>query len=230
MVDPLRKTFLQESWAAAALVVLPMQDTAAVARDTESLVSFESSYTEVPVGVLYAGVRLRRFEAGERPLGVLTVAVRATGSVVGDGSTGMEVVFPAGSGEGECNVPIPTVQSGTGELVLVLEIVSGEGAKAFGRKWHVVRRKAGAERVAGNRINGVVFSGAGNPADAVEGTEAGVVVEGGIVALGGGGGGRAQAPAVLVPRREYASGEWVPPLSPLALVIEFGIWRWNAVR
>lgn len=190
-------------------------------------VAFEKTYSEVAASERQAVVRLKRFADAEMLRLPLTLALRVQYSS-GAGAGGLATVsFGAGDSTGVCTVRLPEGGVVGVDVSAFLEIVDSGQVQGFARAGHFVRKQAGALPPGGPVINAVIFSGAETPENAVEGGTPQTTVAGGIVALGGASVPAALFPARLVAKTEYATGVWTPPLSPAALVFEFGAWKSN---
>ena len=190
-------------------------------------VAFEKTYSEVGASESHTIVRLKRFAGAEMLQLPLTFALRVQYSS-GAGAGGLATVsFGAGESTGVCTVRLPEGGVVGGDVSAFLEIVDSGQVQGFARAGHFVRKKGGALPAEGPVINAVIFSGADTPENAVEGGTPRTTVAGGIVALGGASVPPALFPARLVAKIEYATGVWTPPLSPAALVFEFGAWKSN---
>jgi hypothetical protein len=188
-------------------------------------VSFERTFSELGVSESQVVVNLVRHGGAVGIHAPLSVPVRMRYSVEGFGGGLQNVEFGAGDAKGACTVRLPQPGPSGADLEVYLEVLESAEAQSFGRPRHLIRRR-GAVVVAGAPvINAVVFSGAETPVDAVEGRSARAYVGGGIVALGGAALPPGKYPAHLAPKAEYTSGEWVPPLSPYTLCIQFGAWK-----
>jgi len=67
-------------------------------------------------------------------------------------------------------------------------------------------------------INGTIFSGASTVQDAVDAwVPEGVVLKGGIIALGSGNVTPSTKPVTLTPQPEYLNGTWIPPVVPYGI-------------
>jgi hypothetical protein len=186
-------------------------------------VAFEKSYTELSSVEGQAVLRLKRFVSAEVEQQALTapLKVRSPGGEWGV----LNAYFPAGSNSGVCAVSVPEARGA--DLVVCLEIICGTEIQSFARSGHVVRKKSQSSVPSGAVIHAVVFSGADTPENAVETGGNRTLVEGGIVALGGQQMPPVLFPARLLPKAEYASGVWTPPLSPQVLVFQFNAWKSN---
>ena len=205
------------SCVAAVVITLPQR---LHSEEHTQFVSFETTYTETAPGQAQALVRLTRvapLEAQQASLSHPLKIQRLAGAGV---ETGASAYFPAGSTLGTCTVSLQSE-----ETIALLSISKTPGVECFSRNQHVLRRKTFASTGATNLINAVIFSGAETPETAVEGSDNRPLVEGGIVALGGAPQPPALFPARLLPKPEYAMGEWTPPLNPQLLVIEIGPWK-----
>lgn len=188
-------------------------------------VAFEKTYSELDSSESRAVVRLKRFASNDMmqfPL-VLDLKVQRTS---GNGTGGLATVsFGAGDNTGVCTVRLPEGVAEGLDTGVFLEIVDSGEVRGFARTGHFVKKKSETLPAGGPVINAVIFSAAETPENAVEGGISRTTVVGGIVALGGVAVAPALFPARLEAKIEYVTGVWTPPLSPAALVFEFGAWK-----
>ena len=205
----------------------------ALEANSQSPVAQQVSFTDERINFSAAGGTvsgsLRRFGNSVSLGSPLTVTVqRVQGGAVLSSSS---VNFAAGAALASYSFTVPVASPGANSPV-VLEIVEASGvvASGIGRR---VLWQGGAPAPTGTtkKIRAMIFSGADSPARAVLYDAAAFVggqplIVGGIVALGGGGGGSTSLqPVPLDPKKEYGTGDWIPPLSPRALLIRGGsVW------
>jgi hypothetical protein len=197
-------------------------------------VSFERSLTNGPsvgTGAGTVDVRLRRF--GPSNASPLTVPVEYSSSIAALNGT-QSVTIPAGAWAANLSLPIPSLSASNANAVVDVKLLSSSSVQPDGILHHVVRLlPRPAPTSATVQVNAVVFSGAEVPADAIlcqSGTVS-FLLQGGVVALGGGAGAGVPGwvppppswvPMPFSPDGRYAKGDWIPPLAPTAVALRFG--------
>ena len=180
-----------------------------------------------PAGGVVSG-SLQRFGDSASLASPLTIVVQPLrGGVV---LPGISVKFAAGATLASYTMTVPAAAPGSNSA-LVLEIVEASGVVASGIGRRVLWQQGAPAVTGATEIRAMVFSGAESPSRAVLYDAAAFagnppLVVGGIVALGGGAAGSvSRQPVPLQPKKEYGTGEWIPPLSPRALLIRGGsVW------
>ena len=179
------------------------------------LVSFSQSVTNVAVGQTSVAVVIQRFSG----IGTLSVDITAQSPAPGTPTTTLTAAFAATSKSVTVSVPVPTGPSVINN-VMYLELMASVTAAPSGISRQALRFVTAAPTGPQNVLNGVIFSGAASPVDAVLCSGTSALVRGGIVALGGTPGiVPAATPARFQPDPNYAKGVWIPPLTPNALVL-----------